>query len=138
MVPVFEGPSGDPEEQRDIVRLVVRDREVGMPVLVEIGDGQVHRTLAGRTGPRHFRSDRHRGSQREDVLAAGNHKVQPSVAIQIASLDCDGRASDSGAEAVEVRRGNPREVREIAWRTATSERTCSAVRPGWFRDRKKA
>ena len=40
VVPVFEGPSGDPEDQRDMVRLVVCDREVGKPVLVEIRDGQ--------------------------------------------------------------------------------------------------
>ena len=32
---VFAAPSGDPEEERDVVRLVVRDREVGKPVLVE-------------------------------------------------------------------------------------------------------
>ena len=43
VVPVFEAPSGDPEEQGDIIRLVVCDREVGKPVLVEIRDGQVHR-----------------------------------------------------------------------------------------------
>ena len=47
VVPAFQGPSGDPEEERDMVRLVVRDREVGKPVPVEIRDGQVHRILAG-------------------------------------------------------------------------------------------
>ena len=42
-VPVFEVPSDDPGEQRDMVRLVVCDREVGKPALIEIRDGQVHR-----------------------------------------------------------------------------------------------
>lgn len=32
-------PSGDPEEQRDIVRIVVCDHEVGQTVPVEIRDG---------------------------------------------------------------------------------------------------
>ena len=36
VVLAFEAPSGDPEEQRDIVCLVVRDCEVGEPVLVEM------------------------------------------------------------------------------------------------------
>ena len=53
VVPAFEGPSGDPEEQGGIVRLVVCDREVGKPVLVEIRDGQVHRILPA--GPDHVR-----------------------------------------------------------------------------------
>ena len=40
MVAVFKGTTGDPEEQGDIVRLVICDREVVKPVLVEIRDGQ--------------------------------------------------------------------------------------------------
>ena len=50
---MFEGLSGDPEEQRDMVRLVVRGREVGKPVVVEIRDGRAHRIPAGGTAPRH-------------------------------------------------------------------------------------
>ena len=78
VVPVFEGPSGDPEEQRDMVRLVVCDREVGKPVLVEIRDGQVHRILAGGTGPRHIEAAVTLPGQHEDALAAGNHEVKRS------------------------------------------------------------
>ena len=85
VVPACEGPSGDPEEQRDIVRLVVCDREVGKPVLVEIRDGQVHRILAGGTGPRHIEAAGTVAGQHEDALAAGNYEAQPPVGIQIAS-----------------------------------------------------
>ena len=101
VVPVFEGPSGDPEEQRDIVRLVVCDREVGKPVLIEIRDGQVHWILAGGTGPRHIEAAVTLPGQHEDALAAGNHNVKPPVAIQIASLDRGGRASDIGVYPIE-------------------------------------
>ena len=101
VVPAFEGPSGDPEEQRDMVGLVVCDREVGKPVLVEIRDGQVHRILAGGTGPRHLEAAVTLPGQHENALAAGNHEVKPPVAIQIASLDRGGRASDNGVDAVE-------------------------------------
>ena len=38
---------------------------------------------------------------RKTALAAGNHEVKPSVAIQIAGLDRGGRASDGGVEAME-------------------------------------
>ncbi len=41
VIPALEGPSGDPEEQRDMVRLVVCDCQVAKPVLVEIRDCQV-------------------------------------------------------------------------------------------------
>ena len=54
VVPAFEVPFGNPEEQRDVIRLVVRHHEIGKPVLVEIRDGQVHWILAGGTGPGHF------------------------------------------------------------------------------------
>ena len=131
VVPAFEGPSGDPEEQRDIVRLVVCDREVGKPVLVEIRDSQVHRILAGATGPRHIEAAINPTSQHEDALAAGNHEVQPPVAIQVVGQDRAGRASDNGvdlsnesclavagggvarARAAEARTANPREAREV-------------------------
>ncbi len=91
VVPAFEAPFGDPEEQRNMVRLVVCDREVGKPVLVEIRDGQVHRILAGGAGPRHFEVAVTLAGQHEDALAAGNHEVEAPVAIQIASLDRGGR-----------------------------------------------
>ena len=86
-------PSAIAEEQRDVVRLVVRHREVGKPVLVEIRDGQVHWILAGGTGPGHFEAAVTLTSQHEDALAAGNNEVKPPVAIQIASLDRGGRTS---------------------------------------------
>ena len=54
VVPALKAPSGDPEEQRAMVRFVVRDPEVGKPVFVEIRDSQVHRILAGSTGPRYL------------------------------------------------------------------------------------
>ena len=101
VVPVFEGPSGDPEEQRDMVRLVVRDREVGDSVLVEIRDGQVHRVLAAGAGPRHLEAAVAPTGQHEDALAAGNHEVKPPVAIQIASPDRGGGASDDGVDPTE-------------------------------------
>ena len=82
---MFEASSGDPEEQRDVVRLVVCDREVGKPVLVDVGDGQVHGILAGGTGPRHIEVAVTLTSQHENALAAGNHEVKPAVAVQIAS-----------------------------------------------------
>ena len=85
VVPVFEASSGDPEEQRDVVRLVVCDREVGKPVLVDVRDGQVHGILAGGTGPRHIEVAVTLTSQHENALAAGNHEVKPAVAVQIAS-----------------------------------------------------
>ena len=96
-----KAPSGDPEEQRDIIRLVVCDREVGKPVPVEIRDGQVYRILAGGTGPRHLEAAVTVAGQHEDAVAAGNHEVKPSVAIQIVSLDRGGGASDHGVEAIE-------------------------------------
>lgn len=95
MVPAFEGPSGNPEEQRDVIRLVVRHGEIGQPVLVEVRDGQAHRILAGGTGPRHIETAVTVAGQHEDALAAGNHEVEPPVAIQIVSLDRGGGASDS-------------------------------------------
>ncbi len=76
-------------------------REVGEPVLVEIRDGQILRILAGGTGPRHVEVAVTLAGQHEDALAAGNHEVEASVAIQIASLDRGGRASDDGVEAIE-------------------------------------
>jgi len=101
VVPALEAPFGDPEKQRDVIRLVVRHREVGKPVLVEIRDGQVHRILAGGTGPRHFEAAVTLPGQHENALAAGNHEVKPPVAIQIASLNRRGRASDIGVDAME-------------------------------------
>ena len=90
VVPAFEGPSGDPEERREMVRFVAFDREVGKPVLVEIRDGQVHRILAGGTGPRYLEAAVALAGQHEDAFAAGNHEVQPPVAIQVVSLDRGG------------------------------------------------
>ena len=101
VVPAFEAPSGNPEEQRDVIRLVVRHREVGKPVFVEIRDGQVHWILAGGTGPGHFEAAVTLTSQHEDALAAGNNEVKPPVAIQIASLDRGGRTSDNGVDPIE-------------------------------------
>ena len=103
VVPAFEAPFGNAEEQRDVVRLVVRHREVGKPVLVEIRDGQVHWILAGGTGPGHFEAAVTLTSQHEDALAAGNNEVKPPVAIQIASLDRGGRTSDNGVDPIETR-----------------------------------
>ena len=34
-------------------------------------------------------------------MAAGDHEIQPPVAIQIASVDRGGRGSDNGVEAIE-------------------------------------
>ena len=101
VVPVFEAPFGNPEEQRHVVRLVVRHREVGKPVLVEIRDGQVHRILAGAAGPCYLEAAVTLPGQHEDALAAGNHEVKPPVAIQIASQDRGGRASDNGVDPIE-------------------------------------
>ena len=91
VVPAFAAISGDPEEQRDMVRLVVCDREVGKPVPVETRDGQVHRILADGTGPRHLEAAVTLAGQREDAVPAGNHEVKPPVAIQIESLEYRGR-----------------------------------------------
>ena len=60
----------DPEDQRDIVRLVVCDSEVGKPVLIEIRDGQVHRILAGGTGPRHIEATATPATQPENAFSA--------------------------------------------------------------------
>ena len=57
--------------------------------------------LAGGTGPRHLEAAVTLASQHENALAAGNHEVQPPVAIQIASLDRGGRASDNGVDPIE-------------------------------------
>ena len=88
-------------EQRDVVRLVVCDHEVGNPVPVEIRDGHIDRILAGGTGPRHLNAAITLAGQHEDALTAGNHQVKPPVAIQIASMDSGGRSSDNGVKAIE-------------------------------------
>ena len=51
----------------------------------EIRDGQVHRILAGGTGPCDHEAAVTLPGQHEDALAAGNHEVEPPVAGQIAS-----------------------------------------------------
>ena len=79
LVPVLDGPFGDPEEQRDMVRLVDCDRQVGKPVLIEIRDSQVHRILAGGTGPRYLEAAVALAGQHEDALAVGDQEVQPPV-----------------------------------------------------------
>ena len=69
-------------------------------------------------------------------LVGGNHEVQPPVAIQIASLDRGGRASDHGVEAnrtrVVRRRGRRTDVSTYDW---TSHAPTYATRPSIFRRR---
>ena len=70
-------PTGDPEEQRDMVRFVVCGREVAKPVTVEIRDGQVHRILVGGTRPRHIEAAVPHAGQRENRADGASSATWP-------------------------------------------------------------
>ena len=80
------------------------------------------------SGPRHLEAAVTLAGQHEDALAAGNHEVQPSVAIQIASLDRGGRASDSGRR--RVVRWRPVERRGRGWRKRGGQMRGGSVKTG--------
>ena len=68
----------------------------------KLRDGQVHRILAGGTGPRYLEAVVALAGQHEDALAAGNHEVQLPVSIQVAALDRGGRASDNDVDPIGI------------------------------------